>query len=71
MPTTHSEQGSTRHGIVTFAAKTGSIVAIIPGARHEQMVKTGNAGMVTAKLDMGDVGLAVVTANVLKAQLKN
>jgi hypothetical protein len=40
-------------------------------AREELTIKVGGAGKVTAKLDLGDAGHAIVSANVLTAQLKN
>jgi hypothetical protein len=46
-------------------------IELAPGAREEQSIKAGGSGKVTAKLDLGNAGHAIVTANVLKAQLKN
>jgi hypothetical protein len=51
------------------AAKTE--IELAPGAREELTIKTDGAKQVTAKLDLGNAGHAVVTANVLKPQLKN
>ena len=61
------------HGKLNIEGATAakSEIELAPGAREEQTLKTNGKGKVTAKLDLGDAGHAIVTANLLKAQLKN
>jgi hypothetical protein len=46
-------------------------IGLMPGATAEQKIKVVGADKVIAKFDVGAAGHAFVTANVLKAQLKN
>jgi hypothetical protein len=61
------------HGKLSIegAKAAKSEIELAPGAREELTIKAEGAGKVTANLDLGDAGHAIVTANVLKAQLKN
>jgi hypothetical protein len=53
------------------ATAAQSEIELAPGGRQEQVIKANGAGKVTVKLDLGDAGHAIVTANVLTPQLKN
>jgi hypothetical protein len=56
---------------LTGAKSAKSEIELAPGAREEQVITVDGASKVTAKLDLGQAGHAIVTANVLKDQLKN
>ena len=53
------------------AATATREIGLMPGATAEQKIKVVGADKVMVKFDVGDAGHAIVTANVLKAQLKN
>jgi uncharacterized cupredoxin-like copper-binding protein len=56
---------------VEGAKAAKSEIELAPGTREELTIKAEGPGKVTAKLDLGGDGHAIVTANVLRAQLKN
>ena len=61
------------HGKLSLEGATAAKneIEIAPGGREELTIKASGAKTVAAKLDLGNAGHAIVTANVLKPQLKN